>query len=54
MICPKCKKNITINRSALREEDGGIIIELECTACHGLFQSFNIPDDFQEIYDVDE
>lgn len=54
MVCPKCNKNITVNKSALREEDGGIIIEIQCQACHSLFQSFNIPDDFQEIYETDE
>jgi len=54
MNCPKCSKNITASRSTIREEDGGIIIGIKCPACQGEFESFNIPDDFSEVYDADE
>ena len=54
MICPKCNKNITVTRIVLREEDGGIITEVPCLACHSVFQSFSIPDDFTEVYETDE
>jgi len=54
MVCPKCNKNITANRAKVREADGGITISLNCPACHGEFESFNIPDDFSEVYDTDE
>jgi len=52
MVCPNCNKNITINKSNIREEDGGVIIELKCNACHKTFETFNIPDDFEEVFDV--
>ena len=54
MICPKCNKNIIVNKGNVREMDGGVIIDIHCNSCKATFECFIIPDDFEEIYDVEE
>ena len=52
MVCPKCNKNITVSRGNIREEDGGIMLEVECSSCNSTFEAFNTPGDFEEVYDA--
>jgi len=54
MQCPKCNKNIPVNKSNIQEQDGGVNIIIECNSCKGTFECFIIPDDFEEIYDIEE
>ena len=51
MNCPSCNKHIVISKSAIREEDGGVLFEVQCSSCDAEFEAFISPQDLTRVYD---
>jgi hypothetical protein len=53
MNCPKCSKALSKQTKAI-EDDGGMIIEFNCTKCSSKFEGFINPLDIEEVFEIDE
>ena len=52
MICPKCNKNMSTVRTAVRDIDGGMSIDIKCPNCDTEFESFITADNLEEIFEL--